>query len=281
MRKRALRIVAVFVPLISPSMVAPPGDLESFDDTVRSDVAGSVTVESSFTEAVSVPGVEGAGVENVDAAGAGGVVEVVEGPVGGFRVPGWQVRCKIGTGTAGATPADKCTPPPTEKPEGKEPDQPATPSTDTIARTALNTITLRGAGLTIQPHQHAFTEVPSNIYAATPTQTHTLTVFNHTVTLTLHASTYTFDFNDHTPPLVTTTPGNPYPNMVHTHSWQNESPHQTVTLTTTWDVTLTNPFTGTTHTIPSITSTRETSAPFLLTKPHQVLTDHAEKTHGH
>ena len=108
MRKRALRIVAVFVPLISPSMVAPPGDLESFDDTVRSDVAGSVTVESSFTEAVSVPGVEGAGVENVDAAGAGGVIEVVEGPVGGFRVPGWQVRCKIGTGTAGRVSGFLC-----------------------------------------------------------------------------------------------------------------------------------------------------------------------------
>ena len=278
-----LKKAILIADLILVSTSSPPAnDTDRYSFDFRSDSDNQLTLQVDYRQEATTPPIPGsAGVENVDAAGAGGVIEVVEGPVGGFRVPGWQVRCKIGTGTAGATPADKCTPPPTEKPEGKGPDQPATPSTDTIARTALNTITLRGAGLTIQPHQHAFTEVPSNIYAATPTQTHTLTVFNHTVTLTLHASTYTFDFNDHTPPLITTTPGNPYPNMVHTHSWQNESPHQTVTLTTTWDVTLTNPFTGTTHTIPSITSTRETSAPFLLTKPHQVLTDHAEKTHGH
>ena len=267
-------VAFVLSPVSSPESDSPP----DFETLVTSESFGEISYRFSVEETSLVPGID---YPAMDDGAPAGVVEVIEGPVGGFRVPGWQVRCKIGTGTAGATPADKCTPPPTEKPEGKEPDQPATPSTDTIARTALNTITLRGAGLTIQPHQHAFTEVPSNIYAATPTQTHTLTVFNHTVTLTLHASTYTFDFNDHTPPLITTTPGNPYPNMVHTHSWQNESPHQTVTLTTTWDVTLTNPFTGTTHTIPSITSTRETSAPFLLTKPHQVLTDHAEKTHGH
>jgi hypothetical protein len=282
MRFAAISLLCLSLALSLPSEFAGDPDEGNFSTAATSASEGELQVEVSIKQTVSTSGSEGTAYNlGTSSVSQGGVVEVVEGPVGGFRVPGWQVRCKIGTGTAGATPADKCTPPPTEKPEGKGPDQPATPSTDTIARTALNTITLRGAGLTIQPHQHAFTEVPSNIYAATPTQTHTLTVFNHTVTLTLHASTYTFDFNDHTPPLITTTPGNPYPNMTHTHSWQNESPHQTVTLTTTWDVTLTNPFTGTTHTIPSITSTRETSAPFLLTKPHQVLTDHAEKAHGH
>ena len=283
---RSLSLFCFIAAVLAPPFLSPTGEPPQLDQNEAYNLEattlseGEILIQAEYSESltkISPPPTLQQGSIVVQSVSP----QTFQDPVGGFRVPGWQVRCKIGTGTAGATPADKCTPPPTEKPEGKEPDQPATPSTDTIARTALNTITLRGAGLTIQPHQHAFTEVPSNIYAATPTQTHTLTVFNHTVTLTLHASTYTFDFNDHTPPLITTTPGNPYPNMVHTHSWQNESPHQTVTLTTTWDVTLTNPFTGTTHTIPSITSTRETSAPFLLTKPHQVLTDHAEKTHGH
>ncbi|MDU5965565.1 MAG: hypothetical protein E6Z01_10795, partial [Actinomyces sp.] len=106
MKRSGLAVCVLFAFLSLHSPISSSDETGEFEKHVVSGQAGSVTVESSFTEAVSVPGVEGAGVENVDAAGAGGVIEVVEGPVGGFRVPGWQVRCKIGTGTAGATPAD-------------------------------------------------------------------------------------------------------------------------------------------------------------------------------
>ncbi|WP_227469330.1 hypothetical protein, partial [Actinomyces sp. HMSC065F12] len=61
MKNLILIFPALTLPLSYLLASLPTEDSPRVDEIVRSDVAGSVTVESSFTEVVSVPGVEGAG----------------------------------------------------------------------------------------------------------------------------------------------------------------------------------------------------------------------------
>ena len=164
------------------------------------------------------------------------------------------------------------------------------PSTETIVRTALARVPVSGAGLSWQPRNKSYTNagVPTIVYAATPTQSHTTSLFGREVSITLTASQYSYDFGDSTPPLVTTRAGEPWrrgnKEARLTHHYEETTrggERRTITLTTTWDATTTNPFTGQTLTLPSIITTTEQSSPFPVSHLRIDLTDTADEQDGH
>ena len=166
----------------------------------------------------------------------------------------------------------------------------APPSTETIVRTALARVAVSGAGLSWQPRKKSYTNagVPTIVYAATPSQTHTTALFGHEVSITLTASQYSYDFGDGTPPLVTARAGEPWrrgnKEARLTHHYEEVTrggERRTITLTTTWDATTTNPFTGQTLTLPSIITTTEQSTPFPVSHLRIDLTDTADEQDGH
>ncbi|MDU1351870.1 MAG: hypothetical protein E6943_04035, partial [Actinomyces sp.] len=104
MRFAAISLLCLSLALSLPSEFAGDPDEGNFSTAATSASEGELQVEVSIKQTVSTSGSEGTAYNlGTSSVSQGGVVEVVEGPVGGFRVPGWQVRCKIGTGTAGAT----------------------------------------------------------------------------------------------------------------------------------------------------------------------------------
>ena len=144
---------------------------------------------------------------------AGGPLEMVctgerEGIPGSAARPGdagaASSHCQYVPGTAPTTPADEGEP--AEEGGGDEGEP---PSTETIVRTALARVPVSGAGLSWQPRKKSYTNVgvPTIVYAATPTQTHTTALFGHEVSITLTASQYSYDFGDGTPPLVASRAG--------------------------------------------------------------------------
>ena len=86
-------------------------------------------------------------------------------------------------------------PTPAEADEGEPADDDggqgeAPPSTETIVRTALARVPVSGAGLSWQPRNKSYTNVgvPTIVYAASPTQSHTASLFGREVVITLTAS---------------------------------------------------------------------------------------------
>ena len=195
-------------------------------------------------------------------------------------------HCQYVPGTAPTTPtADEGEPADGGGGEGEAP-----PSTETIVRTALARVPVSGAGLSWQPRKKSYTNVgvPTIVYAATPTQSHTTSLFGREVSITLTASQYSYDFGDSTPPLVTTRAGEPWrrgnKEARLTHHYEETTrggERRTITLTTTWDATTTNPFTGQTLTLPSIITTTEQSSPFPVSHLRIDLTDTADEQDGH
>ena len=196
-------------------------------------------------------------------------------------------HCQYVAGAAPTTPetADE---EPADDGSGGEGEAP--PSTETIVRTALARVAVSGAGLSWQPRKKSYTNagVPTIVYAATPTQTHTTALFGHEVSITLTASQYSYDFGDGTAPLVTSRAGEPWrrgnKEARLTHHYEQVTrggERRTITLTTTWDATTTNPFTGQTLTLPSIITTTEQSTPFPVSHLRIDLTDTADEQDGH
>ena len=224
---------------------------------------------------------------------AGGPLEMVctgerEGIPGSAARPGdagaVSAHCQY---VAGAAPT---TPPADEGEPDEEGGEGEPPSTETIVRTALARVPVSGAGLSWQPRNKSYTNagVPTIVYAATPTQTHTTALFGHEVSITLTASQYSYDFGDGTAPLVTSRAGEPWrrgnKDARLTHHYEQVTrggERRTITLTTTWDATTTNPFTGQTLTLPSIITTTEQSTPFPVSHLRIDLTDTADEQDGH
>lgn len=224
--------------------------------------------------------------------GAGGPLEMV---CTGERegIPGSAAR----PGDAGAVSSHCQYVPGTPTPTPETGDEPADdggegepPSAETIVRTALSRVAVSGAGLSWQPRKKSYTNagVPTIVYAATPTQSHTTTLFGHEVTITLTASRYSYDFGDGTPPLETTRAGEPWrkgnKEARLTHHYEEVTrgdERRVITLTTTWDATTTNPFTGQTLTLPAIVTTTEKSDPFPVSHLRIDLTDTADEQDGH
>ena len=196
-------------------------------------------------------------------------------------------HCQYVPGTAPTTPPAEEGEPADDSSGGEEE---APPSTETIVRTALARVPVLGAGLSWQPRKKSYTNVgvPTIVYAASPTQSHTTALFGREVSITLTASRYSYDFGDSTPPLVTTRAGEPWrrgnKEARLTHHYEETTrrgERRTITLTTTWDATTTNPFTGQTLTLPAVVTTTERSDPFPVSHLRIDLTDTADEQDGH
>ena len=177
------------------------------------------------------------------------------------------------------------------------------PTTREILYYAATTIHADGAGLHKRPEGVSYTNkyIPTLVAATHPTQTHTVTLLGHDITITLTATSYTWSWGDGTPDLTTTSPGMPWqegmdpntdPALIRHYykapnGWKSflDGPYpyatRTITLTTTWAGTATNPFTGETQTINGLVTTTETTGPFPLGQLIVNNTDTSEEKQGH
>ena len=177
------------------------------------------------------------------------------------------------------------------------------PTTREILYYAATTIHADGAGLHKRPEGVSYTNkyIPTLVAATHPTQTHTVTLLGHDITVTLTATSYTWSWGDGTPDLTTTSPGMPWqegmdpntdPALIRHYykapnGWKSflDGPYpyatRTITLTTTWAGTATNPFTGDTQTINGLVITTETTGPFPLGQLIVNNTDTSEEKQGH
>ena len=178
-----------------------------------------------------------------------------------------------------------------------------TPTTREILYYAATIIHADGAGLHKRPSKVSFTNkyIPTIVAATHPTQTHTINLLGHDITITLRATSYEWDWGDGTPNTVTAYHGMPYekgmdlnkdPRLIRHYytppnGWRSrfDGPYpdatRTITLTTTWAGTATNPFTGETQTINGLVTTTETTGPFYLDHLTVSNTDTWEEKQGH
>ena len=218
----------------------------------------------------------------------------------------WARCASVSIGTApndGHVSDEDCSLPidPTTGTVTREPTQ--LPTTRDLLLAAATTIHADGAGLHKRPEGVSYTNkyIPTLVAATHPTQTHTVTLLGHDITVTLTATSYTWSWGDGTPDLTTTSPGMPWqegmdpntdPALIRHYytapnGWKSflDGPYpyatRTITLTTTWAGTATNPFTGDTQTINGLVTTTETTGPFPLGQLIVNNTDTAEEKQGH
>ena len=182
-------------------------------------------------------------------------------------------------------------------------DSDAVPTTREILLAASTIIHPDGAGLYKRPADVSYTNkhIPTLVAATHPTQTHVINLLGHDITITLRATSYTWSWGDGTPDLTTTSPGVPWhkgmkpntdPALIRHYytppnGWRSrfDGPYpnatRTITLTTTWAGTATNPFTGETQTINGLVTTTETTGPFRLSHLLISNTDTWEENQGH
>ena len=194
-----------------------------------------------------------------------------------------------------------CAYPPPE--HGEEANPQRVPTTREILLAAATIIHADGAGLHKRPSKVSFTNkyIPTIVAATHPTQTHTINLLGHDITITLTATNYEWDWGDGTPNTVTAYHGMPYekgmdlnkdPRLIRHYytppnGWRSrfDGPYpdatRTITLTTTWSGTATNPFTGETQTINGLVTTTETTGPFPLDHLTVSNTDTWEEKQGH
>ena len=163
-------------------------------------------------------------------------------------------------------------------------DSEAVPTTREILLAASTLIHADGAGLRKRPTRTSYTNkyVPTLVSVTNPTQTHVINLLGHDITITLKATNYEWDWGDGTPNTVTAYQGmafekgmdpNKDPRLIRHYytppnGWRSrfDGPYpnatRTITLTTTWSGTATNPFTGETQTINGLVTTKETTGPF-------------------
>ena len=194
-----------------------------------------------------------------------------------------------------------CAYPPPEP--GQDAPQNRPPTTRELLLAAATLIHPDGAGLRKRPEGVSYTNrrIPTLVNVTHPTQTHTVRLLGRDITVTLTAQEYTWDWGDDTPGTVTSSPGaawvtgmdpNTDPTLIRHYytapgGWKSflDGPYpkatRTITLTTTWAGTATNPFTGDTQTINGLVTTTETTDPFRL--DHLIInnTDTAEEKQGH
>ena len=194
-----------------------------------------------------------------------------------------------------------CAYPPPEP--GQDAPQNRPPTTRELLLAAATLIHPDGAGLRKRPEGVSYTNrrIPTLVNVTHPTQTHTVRLLGRDITVTLTAQEYTWDWGDDTPNTVTSSPGaaweegmdpNTDPTLIRHYykapgGWKSflDGPYpkatRTITLTTTWAGTATNPFTGDTQTINGLVTTTETTDPFRL--DHLIInnTDTSEEKQGH
>ena len=197
---------------------------------------------------------------------------------------------------------DNC-PLPADPEGGADQDPGRVPTTRDLLYLATAVIHADGAGLYKRPEGVSYTNkyIPTLVAATRPTQTHVVTMFGREVTVTFTATSYTWSWGDGTPDVTTTSPGMPWqegmdpntdPALIRHYykapnGWKSflDGPYpsatRTITLTTTWAGTATNPFTGDTQTINGLVTTTETTGPFPLSHLIVNNTDTSEEKQGH
>ena len=197
---------------------------------------------------------------------------------------------------------DNC-PLPSDPDGGSNQDPGRIPTTRDILYMAATTIHPDGAGLHKRPEGVSYTNkyIPTLVAATHPAQTHVINLLGRDITITLTATSYTWSWGDGTPDLTTTSPGMPWqegmdpdtdPALIRHYykapnGWKSflDGPYpsatRTITLTTTWAGTATNPFTGDTQTINGLVTTTETTGPFPLGQLIVNNTDTSEEKQGH
>ncbi|WP_138588767.1 hypothetical protein [Schaalia cardiffensis] len=123
--------------------------------------------------------------------------------------------------------------------------------------------TINGAGLAWQPKTNALVGLPTLVHVTSPTQNATLSLFGQSITIALEASHFSYDFGDGSPTLETTDPSAPYPVQTLNHVYTQTSPGRIITLTTTWNATITYPSGRSAYLANALTST-ETSTPITI-----------------
>ena len=198
---------------------------------------------------------------------------------------------------------EDCSLPPKLAMAGFTRDSDTVPTTREILLAASTLIHADGAGLHKRPEGVSYTNkyIPTLVAATHPTQTHVINLLGHDITITLTATSYTWSWGDDTPDLTTTSPGMPWqegmdpntdPALIRHYytppnGWRSrfDGPYpnasRTITLTTTWAGTATNPFTGDTQTINGLVTTTETTGPFPLGHLLISNTDTWEEKQGH
>ena len=197
---------------------------------------------------------------------------------------------------------DNC-PLPADPEGGSDQDPGRIPTTRDILYLAAATIHPDGAGLHKRPSTTSYTNkyVPTLVSVTNPTQTHVINLLGHDITITLKATNYEWDWGDGTPNTITAYQGmafekgmdpNKDPRLIRHYytppnGWRSrfDGPYpnatRTITLTTTWSGTATNPFTGETQTINGLVTTTETTGPFPLNHLIVSNTDTWEEKQGH
>ena len=197
---------------------------------------------------------------------------------------------------------DNC-PLPADPEGGSDQDPGRIPTTRDILYLAAAVVHADGAGLHKRPARTSYTNkyVPTIVAATNPTQTHVVTMFGREITVTFTATSYTWSWGDGTPDLTTTSPGMPWhkgmdpntdPALIRHYytppnGWRSrfDGPYpdatRTITLTTTWSGTATNPFTGETQTINGLVTTTESTGPLPLGHLIVSNTDTWEEKQGH
>mgnify|MGYP000850032557 FL=1 len=197
---------------------------------------------------------------------------------------------------------DNC-PLPADPEGGSDQDPGRIPTTRDILYLAAAVVHADGAGLHKRPTRTSYTNkyVPTLVAATHPTQTHVVTMFGREVTVTFKATNYEWDWGDGTPNTITAYQGmafekgmdpNKDPRLIRHYytppnGWRSrfDGPYpdatRTITLTTTWSGTATNPFTGETQTINGLVTTKETTGPFYLDHLTVSNTDTWEEKQGH
>ena len=218
----------------------------------------------------------------------------------------WAKCASVSIGTApndARISAEDCTLPPELAMAGFTRDSDASPTTREILLAAATLIHADGAGLHKGPSRTSYTNkyVPTLVAATHPTQTHTINLLGHDITITLKATNYEWDWGDGTSNTVTVYQGMPYekgmdlnkdPRLIRHYytppnGWRSRfdgpdpNATRTITLTTTWSGTATNPFTGETQTINGLVTTTETTGPFPLNHLIVSNTDTWEEKQGH
>ena len=158
--------------------------------------------------------------------------------------------------------------PQTSETPDSDPATSTTPSVESLSpRQIINYAhaqhTINGAGLAWQPKTNALVGLPTLVHVTSPTQNATLSLFGQAISIALEASHFSYDFGDGSPTLETTDPSAPYPVQTLNHVYTETSPGRIITLTTTWNATITYPSGRSVYLANALTST-ETSTPITI-----------------
>lgn len=135
-----------------------------------------------------------------------------------------------------------------------------------VLRRAVDSVSVDGAGLVVQPQDWVYTNIPTLAHAKRDRVSVSAHVLGVEVPVVFTAQVFEFDF--HTPGGVvrSLSRGKPYPNMDIQATYYEENPAQTVTLRTTWAAQAWDPVSGRSVKIDGALVTVEESMPFEVRK---------------